>query len=144
MQTNTLLHSLHAPANPLFSLYAPLQVQSITVAPMTFSAMPHHPHDYTTTIERRHPLHEEASRPLLPPPILTVNHAEIAYISCLAVLWWDECDNFMFIYKINPQIRFICEKVLKVWHDKQPYIDTAVAGATVRDSKNQQTCYCRN
>ena len=46
-----------------------------------------------------------------------------------AALWWDECDNFVLLYKISPQLRFICEKALEVPCDKQPYTSTAVAGA---------------
>jgi hypothetical protein len=46
------------------------------------------------------------------------------------VLWWDECDNFVLLYKINPQIRFICEKALEVPRDKQPNTSTGATPVT--------------
>jgi hypothetical protein len=53
--------------------------------------------------------------PPTPPPISTVNDAEVSHFSRLSALWWDERGEFALLHKMNPhRIRFIREKVLEV------------------------------
>jgi len=66
-----------------------------------------------------------------PPPISTVNDAEIAHFSRLSALWWDERGEFGLLHKMNPhRVRFIREKVLEVQRDEQPYSGLGAATAT--------------
>src|SRR6266850_2378976 len=59
-----------------------------------------------------------------PPPISTVNDAEIAHFSRLSALWWDERGEFALLHKMNPhRMRFIREKVLEVRRDEQQLHD---------------------
>jgi hypothetical protein len=58
--------------------------------------------------------------PASPPPISTVNDAEIAHFSRLSALWWDERGEFALLHKMNPhRMRFIREKVLEVRRSEQ-------------------------
>src|SRR6266851_3789795 len=66
-----------------------------------------------------------------PPPISTVNDAEVAHFSRLSALWWDERGEFALLHKMNPhRIRFIREKVLQLRCDEQPYTSSGAAPAT--------------
>jgi hypothetical protein len=66
-----------------------------------------------------------------PPPISTVNDAEIAHFSRLSALWWDERGEFALLHKMNRhRIRFIREKVLEMRRDEQLDVDSRAATAT--------------
>jgi hypothetical protein len=66
-----------------------------------------------------------------PPPISTVNDAEIAHFSRLSALWWDERGEFALLHKMNRhRIRFIREKVLEIRRDEQLDADSRAATAT--------------
>ena len=66
-----------------------------------------------------------------PPPISTVNDAEVAHFSRLSALWWDERGEFALLHKMNPhRIRFIREKVLQLRRDEQPYTSSGAAPTT--------------
>jgi hypothetical protein len=66
-----------------------------------------------------------------PPPISTINDAEIAHFSRLSALWWDERGEFALLHKMNRhRIRFIREKVLEMRRDEQLDADSRAATAT--------------
>jgi hypothetical protein len=63
-----------------------------------------------------------------PPPISTINNAEVSHFSRLSALWWDERGEFALLHKMNPhRIRFIREKVLEVL---QTHPDATAAAAS--------------
>jgi hypothetical protein len=121
-------------------LARPSQSTLVLLCPPTRASLRHR----ARTINRHHPTPPASSRqhhdyPAAgarhvhqpPPPISTVNDAEVSHFSRLSALWWDERGEFALLHKMNPhRIRFIREKVLEV-SEAQP---DAIAATPSLDS----------
>ena len=122
-----LLHTITQ--SPLLHVARPSQSTRVLLCPSTRSSLRHRArnlsrHHQTTLLSSRHhhdypaghpPRAGEPHLPAPPPPVSTVNDAEISHFSRLSALWWDERGEFALLHKMNPhRIRFIREKVLEV------------------------------
>ena len=124
INSNALLRIAHSSQSTLLPLRASINSAHRCHAPRTFRHTSRQGHDHPAAAA-----HQPAS---FPPPLSTVNDAEIAHFSRLSALWWDERGEFALLHKMNPhRMRFIREKVLEVQHDeRQPYSGPGTATAT--------------
>lgn len=125
---NALLRIAHSSQCTLLSLRASISSAHYHHAHNTFrhtSPPSRQLHDHPAAHD---PRDQQASSP---PPISTVNDAEIAHFSRLSALWWDERGEFALLHKMNPhRVRFIREKVLEVQRDERPYSGLGAATTT--------------
>lgn len=125
---NALLRIAHSSQSTLLPLRASISSAHYRHAHNIFrhtTPPSRHLHDHPAA---HNPRDQQASSP---PPISTVNDAEIAHFSRLSALWWDERGEFGLLHKMNPhRMRFIREKVLEVQRDEQPYSGLGAATAT--------------
>ena len=128
LNSNALLRIAHSRQSTLLPLRASISSAHYRHAHKIFrhtSPPSRQLHDHPAA---HNPRDQQASSP---PPISTVNDAEIAHFSRLSALWWDERGEFGLLHKMNPhRVRFIREKVLEVQRDEQPYSGLGAATAT--------------
>ena len=128
VSSNALLRIAHSSQCTRLSLRASISTAHYRHAHNTFrhtSPRSRQLHDHPAAHD---PRDQQASSP---PPISTVNDAEIAHFSRLSALWWDERGEFALLHKMNPhRVRFIREKVLEVQRDERPYPGIGAATTT--------------